>query len=88
MNDSTRTVQNVSFYLTGSAQAYEQRSLIVTSNRPYQEWGSIFASTPIATAILDRLLHHVTTLSLRGDSYRLKGGMPPLPPAELPPAPS
>ena len=63
------------------AQAYEQRSLIVTSNRPYQEWGSIFASTTIATAVLDRLLHHVTTLNLRGDSYRLKGGMPPPAPA-------
>ena len=58
------------------AQAYEQRSLIVTSNRPYQDWGSVFASTTIATAILDRLLHHATTLNLRGESYRLKGGMP------------
>lgn len=58
------------------AQAYERRSLILTSNRPYQDWGGIFASTTIATAILDRLLHHVTTLNLRGDSYRLKGGMP------------
>ena len=66
------------------AQAYEQRSLIVTSNRPYQEWGSIFAATTIATAVLDRLLHHMTPLNLRGDSYRLKGGMPPLPPAEAP----
>lgn len=62
------------------AQAYEQRSLIVTSNRPYQEWGAIFASPTIATAVLDRLLHHVTTLSLRGDSYRLKGGIPSPPP--------
>ena len=64
------------------AQAYEQRSLIVTSNGPYPEWGSIFASTAIATAVLDRLLHHGTTLNLRGDSYRLKGGMPHLPLAE------
>jgi DNA replication protein DnaC len=64
------------------AQAYEQRALIVTSNRPYQEWGTVFASATIATAVLDRLLHHVTTLNLRGDSYRLKGGMPPLSAAE------
>jgi DNA replication protein DnaC len=55
------------------AQAYEKRSLIITSNRPYQDWGGIFASTTIATAILDRLLHHATTLNLRGESYRLKG---------------
>lgn len=55
------------------AQAYERRSLIVTSNRPFQEWGSVFASATIATATLDRLLHHAHVLNLQGDSYRLKG---------------
>jgi len=58
------------------AQAYARRSLIVTSNRPFQEWGSVFASTSIATATLDRLLHHVHILNLQGDSYRLKERMP------------
>jgi DNA replication protein DnaC len=58
------------------AQAYERRSLIVTSNRPFQEWGSIFATATIATATLDRLLHHAHILNLQGDSYRLKGAMP------------
>jgi DNA replication protein DnaC len=58
------------------AQAYERRSLIVTSNRSFQEWGSIFASSTIATATLDRLLHHAHILNLQGDSYRLKGAMP------------
>lgn len=55
------------------SQAYERRSLIVTSNRPFQEWGSLFATTTIANAILDRLLHHAHIFSLKGDSYRLKG---------------
>lgn len=55
------------------AQAYEHRSLIVTSNRSFQDWGSIFASASIATAALDRLLHHANILNLQGDSYRLKG---------------
>ncbi|HYF80715.1 MAG TPA: IS21-like element helper ATPase IstB [Symbiobacteriaceae bacterium] len=59
------------------AQAYERRSLIVTSNRSFQEWGSIFASPTIATATLDRLLHHAHILNLRGDSYRLKAALPP-----------
>jgi len=65
------------------AQAYEQRSLIVTSNRPYQDWGGVFASPTIATAILDRLLHHATTLNLRGESYRLKGQGGAIPPAPV-----
>lgn len=55
------------------AQAYENRSLIVTSNRSFQDWGTVFATPTIATAVLDRLLHHVHILSLQGDSYRLKG---------------
>jgi DNA replication protein DnaC len=57
------------------AQAYERRSLIITSNRPFQEWGTVFANATIATAVLDRLLHHAHILNLQGDSYRLKGAM-------------
>jgi len=57
------------------AQAYENRSLIVTSNRSFQDWGTVFATATIATAVLDRLLHHVHILNLQGDSYRLKGSL-------------
>lgn len=58
------------------AQAYENRSLVITSNRSFQDWGTIFATPTIATAVLDRLLHHVHIFNLQGDSYRLKGGIP------------
>ncbi len=51
---------------------YERGSVIVTSNKSYGDWGSIFGDTIIATAILDRLLHHSTTVNIRGESYRLK----------------
>jgi DNA replication protein DnaC len=51
---------------------YERGSIILTSNKSYGEWGSIFGDTIIATAILDRLLHHSTTINIRGESYRLK----------------
>jgi DNA replication protein DnaC len=51
---------------------YERGSIIVTSNKSYGDWGSIFGDTIIATAILDRLLHHSTTINIRGESYRLK----------------
>ena len=62
---------------------YERGSIILTSNKSYGEWGSIFGDPIIATAILDRLLHHSTTINIRGESYRLKerrkAGLIPLP---------
>jgi len=51
---------------------YERSSIILTSNKSYGDWGSIFGDPIIATAILDRLLHHSTTVNIRGESYRLK----------------
>jgi len=51
---------------------YERGSVILTSNKSYGEWGSIFGDVVIATAMLDRLLHHSTTVNIRGESYRLK----------------
>src|ERR1700756_2763666 len=51
---------------------YERGSIILTSNKSYGEWGSILGDSIIATAILDRLLHHSTTINIRGESYRLK----------------
>jgi DNA replication protein DnaC len=51
---------------------YERGSIILTSNKSYGEWDSIFGDPIIATAILDRLLHHSTTINIRGESYRLK----------------
>ncbi len=51
---------------------YERGSILLTSNKSYADWGQVFGETTIATAILDRLLHHSTTINIRGDSYRLK----------------
>ena len=51
---------------------YERGSIILTSNKSYGDWGPIFGDSIIATAILDRLLHHSTTINIRGESYRLK----------------
>ncbi len=51
---------------------YERGSIILTSNKSYGDWGSIFGDQIIATAILDRLLHHSATMNIRGESYRLK----------------
>lgn len=51
---------------------YERGSIVLTSNKSYGDWGGIFGDPIIATAILDRLLHHSTTINIRGESYRLK----------------
>lgn len=55
------------------SRRYEKGALILTSNRSYAEWGQIFGGdTVIASAILDRLLHHSYTSNIKGESYRLK----------------
>jgi len=54
------------------SQRYERGSMILTSNKSYGDWGTIFADNVIARAIQDRLLHHSTTVNIKGESYRLK----------------
>jgi DNA replication protein DnaC len=74
----------VQFDATGSdhlfqliAKAYEHRSLIVTSNLDFQDWGRLFDQPATAAAFLDRLLHHAHVISLRGDSYRVRNRLTP-----------
>lgn len=54
------------------SRRYGKTSLIITSNKSYGDWGDIFADQVLASAILDRLLHHSTTINIRGQSYRLR----------------
>jgi len=54
------------------AARYERGSIILTSNKGFAEWGEVLGDAVIATAILDRLLHHSHVLNIRGDSYRLR----------------
>jgi|ERR1700738_111178 len=54
------------------SRRYERGSTLITSNRPIGEWGEIFGDAVVATAILDRLLHHSHVVTIRGESYRLK----------------
>lgn len=60
------------FFTLVSAR-YERGSIILTSNKGFAEWGELLGDTVIASAILDRLLHHSHVLNIRGESYRLKG---------------
>jgi DNA replication protein DnaC len=54
------------------SRRYERGSMLVTSNRSVGEWGTVLNDQVVATAILDRLLHHSHVLTIRGDSYRLR----------------
>ena len=54
------------------SRRYGRGSIILTSNKSFGEWGDIFADQVLAAAILDRLLHHSTTMNIRGQSYRLR----------------
>ena len=54
------------------SRRYERGPMILTSNQNFGSWGDVFGDRVIASAILDRILHHATTVSIRGDSYRLK----------------
>jgi len=54
------------------SQRYERGSTLVTSNLPFEDWTSVLGSERLTGALLDRLTHHVSILSMNGDSYRLK----------------
>ena len=61
-----------SFLFQLVSKRYTKGSIIVTSNKSYAEWGSVFGDEVAAAAVIDRLLHYSTTVNIRGDSYRLK----------------
>jgi DNA replication protein DnaC len=66
------TREEASLFFRLVTRRYEKASLILTSNKSFVDWGEIFGDQVLATAILDRLLHHATTLNIKGESYRLK----------------
>ena len=66
------TREEASLFFRLVNRRYERASTILTSNKSYTDWGEVFGDQVIATAILDRLLHHSTSLNIKGESYRLK----------------
>ncbi len=65
-----RNQANLVFQLV--SRRYERGSIVITSNKAFSEWGQVFNDDVLATAILDRLLHHCDVISITGPSYRLK----------------
>ncbi len=64
--------QDASLLFQVISRRYEHGSIVLTTNRGIADWGQIFEDTTVAAAILDRLLHHATVLSITGDSYRMR----------------
>ena len=64
--------QEASLFFRLVTRRYEKASTLLTSNKSFVDWGEVFSDQVIATAILDRLLHHATTLNSKGESFRLK----------------
>jgi DNA replication protein DnaC len=64
--------EDASLFFRLLSRRYEKASIIITSNKSFADWGEIFGDQVMATAILDRLLHHSTVISIKGDSYRLR----------------
>jgi len=60
------------------SQRYERGSIVLTTNKPFKQWASIFNNdSTIASAVLDRLLHHAQTIVVEGSSYRMKDQVNP-----------
>jgi DNA replication protein DnaC len=64
--------EGANFLFQVVAKRYETGSIILTSNKSFADWGEVLGDGVIASAVLDRLLHHSTVFSIRGDSYRLR----------------
>ena len=63
---------NVTDFFEIISRRYEQGSLIITTNKEFEQWGDIFSDTVLASAILDRVVHYSKIIKINGPSYRAK----------------
>ena len=54
------------------SRRYDQKSTLITTNRPFAEWGEVFPGAACVVSLIDRLLHHAEIIAIAGESYRLK----------------
>jgi DNA replication protein DnaC len=57
------------------AARYERRSMLITANQPFGEWGKVFPGHAMTLAVIDRLVHHATILEMNVESYRRKAAI-------------
>jgi DNA replication protein DnaC len=65
-------IQGANLFFQLIARRYEKTSTVFTSNKTFSQWNEVFADVTIASAILDRVLHHCTVVNIKGESCRLK----------------
>lgn len=65
-------IQGANLFFQLIAKRYEKNTTIFTSNKPFSQWNEVFSDVTIASAILDRILHHCNVVNIKGESYRLK----------------
>lgn len=65
-------IQGANLFFQLIARRYEKVSTVFTSNKTFSQWNEVFTDVTIASAILDRVLHHCTVVNIKGESYRLK----------------
>lgn len=65
-------IQGANLFFQLIAKRYEKNTTILTSNKAFSAWNEVFSDITIASAILDRVLHHCTVVNIKGESYRLK----------------
>ena len=65
-------IQGANLFFQLIAKRYEKNSTILTSNKMFSQWNEVFSDLTIASAILDRILHHCNVINIKGESYRLK----------------
>jgi DNA replication protein DnaC len=68
----TLTKQTAKLFFQLVSKRYEKGAIIITSNKPFEQWGEIFVDDVVASAILDRLLHHSYPFLINGKSFRMK----------------
>jgi DNA replication protein DnaC len=66
------TKQTAKLFFQLVSKRYERTSIVITSNKPFEQWGEIFNDDVVASAILDRLLHHSYPFLINGKSFRMK----------------
>ena len=66
------TMEESNLFFQFVSSRYEKRSTIYTSNKSFSECGEILGDNAMASAVLNRILHHCTVLNIKGESYRLK----------------
>jgi DNA replication protein DnaC len=70
------TAEQAHFVFELVTARYEKGAMLLTSNTSFAEWGTVFGNEVLATALLDRLLHHAEVITINGPSYRMKDRLP------------